>query len=200
MKLKIIIITLGLFFQSVVQAAPIVYFDFDGDGLQDSNTSVLLGDSFTASLYVTNVDSIEGGLLGWGSEVNFSNTILSASSYSIDNQWFLPGIDNNINNAGSSVELFAARLSPGLTGTIKLADINFDTLSIGSSQLTMSELFSNNTNFIGFGGANGYDYDADIIFSNADATINVSAVPLPPAILLFVSGLIGLAGIKKIRR
>jgi len=199
MKLKIIIITLGLFFQSVVQAAPIVYFDFDGDGLQDSSTSVVLGSSFTASLYVTNVDAVEGGLLGWGSEVNFNNTLISANSYSLDGQWFLPGVENNINNAGSSVELFAARLS-GLTGTIKLADINFDTLSIGSSQLTMSELFSANLSFTGFGGASGHDYDANILFSNADATINVSAVPLPPAILLFVSGLIGLSGIKKLRR
>lgn len=190
---------LGLSFQSVLQAAPIVYFDFDGDGLQDTSTSVALGDSFTASLYVTNVDTEESGLLGWGSEVNFSNSVLSASSYSIGSQWFIPGIDNNINNAGSSVELYAARTS-GLTGTIKLADINFDTLSVGASQLTMSELFSTNLTFIGFGAASNYDYDADILFSNADATINVSAVPIPPAILLFVSGLIGLCGIKRIRR
>jgi len=200
MKLRIHMIVLGLFFHSVAQAAPIVYFDFDGDGLQDTSTSVALGTSFTAGLYVTNVDSLEGGLLGWGSEINFDNTQLSANSYTIDSQWFIPGNGNNINNAGGSVELFAARLSPGLTGTIKLADINFDTLDIGSSMLTMSELFSGNLDFIGFGGATGYNYDADILFNNADAMINVSAVPLPPAILLFISGLLGLVGIRKLRR
>lgn len=192
--------TLGFCYQSVVQAAPIVYFDLDGDGLQDFSTSVALGTSFTASLYVTNVDDLEGGLLGWGSEVNFNNTQLSVSSYDIDSQWFLSGVDNNINNTDGSVELLASKFIPGLTTTIKLADINIDTLDIGSSILTMSELLSGNLDIVGFGGANGYNYDADILFSNADATINISAVPVPPAIFLFISGLVGLAGIKKLRR
>ncbi|VAW58236.1 hypothetical protein MNBD_GAMMA11-1246 [hydrothermal vent metagenome] len=201
MNLRIIIagLTLALF-QQTSQAIPVVYFDFDGDGLQDTSVTAVSGSTLTASLYVANVDDLEGGLLGWGSEINFNNTLLSANSYSIDNQWFLQG-NNNINNAGSSVELFASRLGAGLTGTLKLADISFDTLGAGSSLLTMNELFADNAAFIGFGGANtpSYNYDAEIIFSSANTTVNITAVPLPPAIVLFLSGLFGLVGIKKFK-
>ena len=87
MKLKSTI--LGLSFaliQQAAQAAPVVYFDFNGDGLQDTTTSVNLGETFNASLYVTNVDDLQGGLLAWGSEVTFNNAVLSATDFTIDSQ------------------------------------------------------------------------------------------------------------------
>lgn len=180
-----------------VFSAPIIYLDFDGDGLQDTTYNAALGDSFTASLYVTNVDGLQGGLQGWGAEFNFDNSVLSASSYTIDSSWILPGINNRIDNATGNIELLAATILSAQTGTIKLVDINFDALAEGSSSLLLSELFPDLVNFVGFGGANGYNYDADILFSNADATINVSAVPLPAPALLLLSGLIGLAGFKR---
>ncbi len=203
MSLKTVIIGLSLtLFQQASQAIPVVYLDFDGDGLQDSSVNAVLGDTLTASLYVANVDGLEGGLIGWGARINFDNTQLFANSYNIDSQWFLASSSNNVDNANSNAELFASRIGTGLTGTIKLADISFDTLSVGSSLLTMGELFAANTSFIGFGGANApsYNYDAEIDFSAANAAINISAVPVPPAILLFLSGLAGLVGVKKFRK
>lgn len=203
MKLKSTI--LGLSFaliQQAAQAAPVVYFDFNGDGLQDTTVSVNLGETFNASLYVTNVDNLQGGLLAWGSEVTFNNAVLSANAFTIDSQWPFEGAENTLTNASGGVDLFASRLS-GLTGTIKLADISFNALTAGSSFLSMNELFADNINFVGFGSANGFDYETSteaatgINFSNADATITVSAVPVPPAVILFLSGLLGLVRIKK---
>jgi len=203
MKLKSTI--LGLSFaliQQAAQAAPVVYFDFNGDGLQDTTASVNLGETFNASLYVTNVDNLQGGLLAWGSEVTFNNAVLSANTFTIDSQWPFEGAENTLTNASGGVDLFASRLS-GLTGTIKLADISFNALTAGTSFLSMNELFADNVNFVGFGSANGFDYEtstqtvAGINFSNADASITVSAVPVPPAVVLFLSGLLGLVSIKK---
>jgi len=202
MNLKAIITGLGLaLFQQTSQAIPVVYFDFDGDGLQDTSVTAALGDTLTAGLYVSNVDDLEGGLIAWGSEINFNNAQLSAGSFSVDSQWFLSSSANNINNTEGSVELFSSIFGAGLTGTLKLADISFDAVGAGSSLLTMNELFADNAAFTGFGGAAvpSYNYDADIIFANANTVVNITAVPVPPAIVLFLSGLIGLTGIKKFR-
>jgi hypothetical protein len=179
-------------------AAPIVYFDFDGDGLQDTTTSVALGSALTAGLYVSNVDNLNGGLISWGAEIDFTNSFLSSTSYNIAPTWPLPGVNNNINNSTGAIELLASSFS-AQTGTIKLADIFFDTLTSGSTSLNLTELFSNNTSFSAFTAADGFDYDAGIDFSLATSTINISAVPVPPSLILFISGLIGLSSFKKIK-
>ncbi len=180
-----------------IHAAPIVYFDFNGDGLQDSSTNITLGSSFTASIMATNVDDpVHGGLIGWGSDIAFDSTQLSASGYTIDTAWPFQGIDNNIDNVSGHIELTASTFI-GQSGTVKLADISFDTLSTGTSLLVLSELFADNPGFTGFAAADGFDYDLDVIFNNASITI--SSVPIPPAVLLFLSGLIGLVSIFKKR-
>jgi hypothetical protein len=50
----------------------------------------------------------------------------------------------------------------------------------------MQELFPDNLTFTGFAGADGFDYDSEVIFSTASLT--VTAVPVMPAIWLFASG------------
>lgn len=180
-----------------VHAAPIVYFDFNGDGLQDSSANITLGSSFTASIMATNIDDpVHGGLIGWGSDIGFDNTQLTATDYTIDTLWPFQGIDNNINNASGHIELTASTIL-GQSGTVKLADISFDTVTSGTSLLLLSELFAGNPDFTGFAAADGFDYDPDVVFNNASITI--SSVPIPPAAVLFLSGLIGLISIHKKR-
>jgi len=194
MKLKIS--ALAILFSLInapVIAAPVVYIDFDGDGLQDTSTSVALGSSVNASLYVSNIDLTDGGLISWGTELSFSSSLLSASSYSIDSLWPLAGANNGINNSTGTVDLLASSFAAH-TGTIKLADISFDTLIAGSSILSLDQFNPTSSTFTGFAAANGVDYDALIDFSLASATINVSAVPVPASIVLFLSGIIGLTG------
>ena len=184
------------FVTPALHAAPIVYFDFDGDGLQDVSTTAALGSSLTASVYVSNVDNFGGGLISWGTEINFDSLILSASSYTLASSWPLAGIDNNIDNTTATIELLGSSFS-AQTGTLKLADIFFDTSSAGSAAISLNQLFPDNNTFSGFTLADGTDLDADINFSLANATINVSAVPLPASLILFMSGLIGFLGFIK---
>lgn len=200
MEIKAIItaVTLSLL-STQLYAAPIIYLDFNGDGLQDTTYNAVLGDTITASLYVTNVDNLQGGLAGWGAEFNFDNTALQVASYAIDSAWAIPGRGNIADNSTGKIELLATAFS-AQTGTLKLVDINFDTLSSGTSSLSLSELFPDLINVTGFGGANGYDYDAEVLFSNANASITVSAVPLPASVILFASGLIGLSGFRRSKK
>lgn len=200
MEIKTIISAVALSLLSTqLYAAPVIYLDFDGDGLQDTTYNAVLGDTITASLYVTNVDNLQGGLTGWGAEFNFDNTSLQVSSYAIDSAWGFSGRGNIADNLTGKIELLASTLS-AQTGTIKLVDINFNTISEGTSSLLLSELFPDLINVTGFGGASGYDYDAEVLFSNANASITVSAVPLPASAILFASGLIGLSGFRRSKK
>ena len=176
---------------STLYATPILYFDFDGDGLQDTTTSVALGGSVTAGLYISNVDNVNGGLISWGTEIGFTNTLLSANTYSIGSSWPVLGASNNIDNSSGTIELFAASFS-AQTGTIKLADIVFDTLTTGLASLTLGELFPSTPLFDAFVAASGYVYDADIDYSLAAATINITAVPEPPILALLSLGFVGI--------
>ena len=195
MKLKNIILASALsLLTSISYAAPVLYFDFNGDGLQDTSTSVALGDALNASLYVSISDadtSANGGLISWGTEIGFSNTLLSANSFSLASNWPLSGVNNGFDNATGTMDLLGSSFS-AQTGTVKLADFSFDTLAAGTATLTLNELFPDLATFTGFASSNGYDYDADINYSLASANVNISAVPVPSALILFVSGLIGL--------
>lgn len=172
------------------QAAPIVYFDFNGDGIEDNSINVLAGESVTASVYVTNIDDpVHGGLIGWGTNLNYSSLLLSASSYTIDSSWPFQGSTNSIDNTTGNVDLTASTII-AQTSTTRLFDISFDTLLSGTSALTLGEVFADNLNFTGFAAQDGYDYDSEVQFLNA--SVHISNVPVPPAIFLLLSGLSGL--------
>jgi len=195
MKMKNIFVVLSLsLVASMSNAAPVLYFDFDGDGLQDTSTSVALGDAVTASLYISISDAdttANGGLISWGSEINFTNSILSTNTFNLAPSWPLSGVNNGFDNASGTIDLLGSSFS-AQSGTIKLADISFDTLLEGTATLSLNELFPELITFTGFASSNGHDYDAEIDYSLASANVNVSAVPVPSALILFVSGLVGL--------
>ncbi len=194
MKKLIIVTTLFLLTAINVQAAPVVYLDFNNDGVMDTQTNINTGDSLVAGLYISGIDASFGGLLSWGIQTQFDNTLLNASNYQIEPQWFLQGVNNQIDNATGSVDLFASAIN-GSTGILKLADITFDTLTDGQAFINLGNVEPGNLNFVGFAAADGHDYDAEISFMNA--TVNISAVPVPGALLLFLSGIVGLAGFSR---
>jgi len=176
---------------AALHAAPVVFFDFNGDGLADTDVTVAANGSLTAGLYVSGVDALHGGLVSWGAQIDFDNTVLTGTGYSLDSLWPVDGINNMLDNAAGRAELLGSRFS-GLTGTLKLADIFFTASSVpNSGPLSSSELFPASTAFSAFAGADGYDYDPEVVF--ATTTVTVSAVPVPGALLLFLSGMAGLS-------
>ncbi len=177
-----------------LQAAPVVFFDFNGDGLADSNATVALNQTLTVSLYVSGVDNVHGGLISWGSQIDFGNTVLNGTGYTIEPLWPLAGVNNTLDNSLGRAELLATAFS-GRSGTVKLVDIVFDAVASGTTFLNSGELYPSNSSFSGFAGADGYDYDPDIVFSSA--TVTVSAVPVPAALLLFLSGIGGLSAVAR---
>lgn len=172
---------------STAHGMPIAYFDFDNDGLQDNSLVVDQGSSFTADIYISGIDMSHGGLLSWGTQLDFDNALLTADSFTINPAWPLVGVGNSIDNAGGKVELLASALF-GSDGTLALYDVMFTAQNAGNGLLTLQQLFPGNATFTGFAGADSHDYDGEILFQSADIT--VTAVPLPPALLLFITGMI----------
>ena len=189
-KLANLIMIAGMSISLNVLAAPIVFFDFDNDGIQDANHIVDLNENFTVDVYVTNVDNAHGGLISWGTQVDFDSALLTANSFNINSAWPLHGVDNQIDNANGNVELLASTFS-ALTGTQALFSLDLTADSVGVGLFTIQELFPDNLTFTGFAGADGFDYDSEVIFSTASLT--VTAVPVMPAAWLFFSGLVVLA-------
>ena len=177
---------------ATANAAPVVYFDFDGDGLEDVTHTVTEADTFTVDVYVAGVDTTHGGLLSWGTQLDFDNSLLTASSYTISPTWPLPGMTNQIDNASGKAELLATAFA-GSSGTQQLYSIDFTADNAGSALLSLQELFPDILTFSGFAGVDGYDYDPEVLFGSA--SISITAIPVPAAIYLFVSGL-GLLVIK----
>lgn len=173
-------------------AAPVVYFDFSGDGLEDATHSVTEAEMFTVDIYVAGVDTTHGGLLSWGTQLDFDNSLLTASSYTISPTWPLPGVSNQIDNASGKAELLATAFT-GSIGTQLLYSINFTADNVGSALLSLQEIFPDNPSFSGFAGADGHDYDPEVLFGST--SISITAIPVPAAIYLFLSGL-GLLVIK----
>ncbi len=190
-KLVNLMMIAGMSISFNILAAPIVFFDFDNDGIQDSNHTVGLNENFTVDVYVTNVDNVHGGLISWGAQVDFDNVLLSANSFTIDPAWPLQGVNNQIDNVSGKIELLASTFS-ALTGAQALFSLNLTADIAGVGLFTMQELFPDNLTFTSFAGADGYDYDSEVIFESGSLT--VTAVPVMPATWLFASGLVVLFG------
>lgn len=179
-------------FSVSANAVPIMFFDFNGDSAADPQTTVDIGDSFLASLYISGIDSTHGGILNWGSETLFDPAVLNATSYSIDPIWEIVGVANNINNSAGTVELLAGTFLSTQTGVIKLADITFSALALGASTLSLRDYASGVPTFSATVGADGYVYDNEIDFRTANVRV-VEAVPAPTTLWLFCLGLLTLS-------
>jgi hypothetical protein len=167
-------------------AATALLFGSGGVALADTvdfnpNTSVVgVGDSFSVDI-VGDFTELAGGVIDLG----FDSAALQVDSVDIDPYWdFLPdGGGPAVGNVWSDISFDVFGNVPA-TGTFTIATINLTALAEGSSSLVIlgTSQFFNNTPPPG----------VEIFPTLIDGTVNV--VPIPAAVWLFGSGLLGLIG------
>jgi len=185
-------------FITVPAYALTVFIDLNGDMLYDSQDTFNPGDIFTAGVYA-DVDNTHGGLVGFGVSMSYNEPPINVygvptqlSNVLIDPQWnFLPAksVGTGTLTAGGSL------LSTGLIGTsVHLFDVSFQATVAGFSTLLMTDEIPN---FGDFAGQDGFDYDASGELNFLSTQIRV--VPIPPALILFASGLLGMISLARRR-
>lgn len=183
-------------------AAPVsaltVYADLDGDMLFDSQGIYAPGDVFIASIYA-DVDAVHGGLAGFGVRMAFDEPPVSVNAVPaqldnvvIDPVWnFIP-----LKNVGAGfLTAGGSQLFGSSTGIVHLFDARFMATSTGSTLLAMTDEIPN---FGDFAGMDGFDYDAsgELNF----LTTEIKVIPVPPALMLFGSGMLGLISFARRRQ
>ncbi len=149
-------------------------------------TNVNVNDVFSLNIigsgFTTNVD-------GGGVNFLYDASVLNVMSVSIDESvWdFLPDTGTINNVVGSVDDIMVNAFFNVITGDFNVASVTFQAVGTGTTGLLLSESFFNPWAVGGSLINPGY----------IDASVTVSAVPVPAAVWLFGSGLIGLIGLAK---
>jgi len=148
-----------------------------------SDSVVALGDTFSVDIVADFTDPV----LGWGLDVSFDTSILALNgSPTISPLWtptFAPDGDG----------LAALAFSNPVSGTgVLLATLSFDAIDFGTSDLMASVTMGDLSE--GFPLVTGGFDNLTVVAGS------VTAVPIPAAVWLFGSGLIGLIGIARRRK
>lgn len=162
-------------------------------GFNNSSSTVNQGDVFSLTVQGAGFDMIAGG----GLNLAFDASVLQVNSVTINQSVFEfylgEGTEEGIlDNSFGQLLNTSFNTFLGATGNFDIMDISFTAVGAGSADLILSE--SGQWVFSDIFG----DYYGDQVDFNP-AAVTVSAVPVPAAVWLFGSGLIGLAGIAKRR-
>ncbi len=149
-------------------------------------TNATLNDIFSVDVIGTNfIDNVDGG----GVNIGFDSGVLNVLSVSINETvWDFGGSGIStgaIDNAVGTVSNVMVNAASNVNGDFVVASIQFQVIGNGSSALSLTEFALNPW-------ANG-GYAINPVF--VDETF--STIPVPAAVWLFGSGLIGLIGIAK---
>jgi len=155
----------------------------------DDTVIVNVGDTFSLTVQAS---EYPGGTSGGGVSVDFSagTGFVNADAVTMDATVWNIAADTTIDN-GAGVVTAEALGFPGTTAsTFDLAVITFTATSLGNFAMTMSESV-----------INPFFLSDGITLANPTfAGLNVSVVPIPPAIWLLGSGLVGLIGMARRKR
>ena len=158
------------------QAAPYATLN-----LLDSDISV--GDIFDVEVWMQG-DNIGQELLAFGFDVNNPNALLAYSGYTLNTSF------DDISLGANNV---AGTAFPGITeDSVLLGTLHFTANAAGTGNLQVLGEYDNL-----FSGA---FYEIDGFDINANQDINVNAVPIPGALYLLGSGIIGLLGFRRNRQ
>ncbi len=146
------------------------------------------GDTFFVDVTGSGFPTTEGG----GVNLFYDASIVTVTSVSIDaGIWDFVNDFGTIDNGTGTVSDILVSAFPGVaTGSFVVATIEFQAVGLGSSPLTITESALNP--WASGGSAINPSFQA--------GSVTVSTVPLPGAVLFFMSGLLGLIGIAKKRK
>lgn len=159
----------------------------------NSSSSVNLNDTF----YLTVQGSDFATIVGGGLNLSFNASVLQINSVTINQSVFEFYIGDGteegiVDNSFGSLLNTSFNSFFGASGNFDIMDISFTAVGAGTSDLILSE-----SSLWVFADEFGGYYGDQVVFDAA--SVNVSAVPVPAAVWLFGSGLIGLAGVARRR-
>lgn len=202
-KFSVLVVTLFMFLglgfgNSAWAAIDDINFtiDFGQDGTMDTEWTLAVGDMVSVDLWINEVP-IGNGLPGFG--VGFGVLPGMEINFEILDITIEEGFDSGkseIFAGGFYAESFFFPPGTNLDGNIKL--VSFDLLCIAPSfdELWVYDYLPGSTQFVL---ADGTVLD-DIILPQHLADLTQTAVPVPAAVWLLASGLLGIVGIKRKKR
>lgn len=161
-------------------------------GLDPESQTVTVGNPVNVDVFISGLgDSTAPSLGTFDLIIRFDENIVSFSDAAFGNQLDIRGLGSltEVTTATGAVEIFqlsydsAEDLDTYQAGSFSLATLIFDTLSVGVSPLSIE--------VISLGDAYGDSLAADL------GSGCVSVVPVPGAVWLLGSGLLGLMGVRR---
>ena len=180
--LSVFLMGLGI---SVANAATISF--------SSSASSVSIGNTFSVDIIGT---SFPGNFDGGALNLSFNSSAIKVNSVSVNGGYWDYVADSGVtdNTAGTVTGIEFGRSDVGTGFTI--ATLNIEALAAGFSDLFL-EVSNNASIFTTFSAGNA-EYTGALNLINGSVTVSgVSPVPVPAAVWLFGSGLIGLLGFMK---
>jgi len=182
-NVKKLIFVISMFVGSYASAATIT---FDSPAI-----NVNTNDVFTVNVIGNNfVGNVDGG----GINLSFNNSVLNVLSVNINESvWDFGGFGINtgtINNSNGTLDGVMVNTFANVTGNFIVASIEIQAIAEGNSSLLLSEYGFNPW------ASGGSLINPDFIDGSVNVS-SVSTVPVPAAIWLFGSGLIGLVGFSR---
>lgn len=156
-------------------------------GFNSENNFVNLGDVFSIDLMNDAFPVTQGG----GVNLFYDETIVNVLSISIDSAvWNFVNDEGTINNSIGTVSdilVSSFNFSGDPSGNFIMASIEFQAVGFGISSLSMTESTINPW------ASDGSEVNPDFL----NGSVTVSAVPIPGALWLFVSGFLLIARFKR---
>ena len=192
-KLLVFFVVSFMLFFSATTFAAYVWFDFNGDQVADTDFSLLPGGTFGTDIYLSGIGQTSSdAIYAMGFDFLFDPAQVSVISKNVNiSIWaFQPVADDSV--PGRISFMAGSKLGGPVTGdNVLLASLGFDCLGAGSS------FFETERSSTG-GGFYGGPGDLADNMTWGRAQIN-QVVPIPGAIWLLGSGLLGLVTIRRRR-
>lgn len=182
---------------STSASAITVFADFNGDKSPDPSYTPQ-STVFTATVYADVDDDFTktyGGLISYGVRAsNIPSTFLDITAIVSDAGWLLP--ETIVPTPPTDVvDVFDGTIGESRSGLVPLFDVTFMQKNRGDTTFSMQDVFPDKPVFDGFVTSSGFVADGSIIYLNTE----ISTIPIPSAIWLFGTGLVGLVGLARKR-